>query len=253
MLKIAVCDDNIQELKSTFDMVEDYVKDKAETDISISRFQSCYDLLECVEIGRGFHIYLLDILMPEMSGIDIGIKIREKDENAIIIYLTSSPDYAIKSYGVFAFQYLLKPVSGDELHKVLDKALNKINIESALSLPVKTSEGLKAIRYQQIVFVEYKNHTLKFHLSDCSVINSTTSREPFDIMISAILKDSRFVRPHASFVVNMSFVRAITARDFVMTDGSLVSISHKNYTDIKKRYINFLLNGMMAANASYTG
>jgi two-component system LytT family response regulator len=252
MLKIAICDDHIQQLENICGMVEDFIKAKPETDMSVSRFQSPHDLIECLDVRDGFHIYLLDILMPEMNGIDVGAKIREKDENAVIIYLTSSPDYAIKSYKVFAFQYLMKPVDRDELYKILDRAIAKINIESALILAVKTSDGLTALRYNQIMFVEYINHALRFHLNDNSVVTSITSRNSFDKSISLLLNDRRFVKPHVAFAVSMRFIRTITARDFVMTDGTLVSISQKNYANIKKRYIDFLLKGVTVAYAEHS-
>lgn len=252
MIKFAVCDDDIKQLNNICCLVEEFIKVKPETDFSICRFQSPYDLLECLDTTDGFHIYLLDIIMPEMNGIDVGVKIREKDENAVIIYLTSSPDYAIKSYKVFAFQYLMKPVNKDELNNILNKALDKINIESAHVLPVKTSDGLTALRFHNIMFVEYIRHALRFHLSGSSIITGITSRDPFDVLICELLKDKRFIKPHASFAVNMSYVRTITAKDFIMTDGSLVSISQKNYADAKKRYIDFLLKGVTTSNAEHS-
>lgn len=252
MLKIAVCDDYIQELWNTSLMVEEFIKSKPEVDICEYCFHSAHDLLESLDRDERFHIYLLDILMPEMNGIDVGAKIRERDEHAVIIYLTSSPDYALNSFKVFAFQCLIKPVSKDELYKTLDKALAKISSESALLLPVKTKNGMRAVLYHQIVFVEYIKHALRFHLSDNSVIASITSRDPFDKSISLLLNDRRFVKPHVAFAVNMSFVRTITAKDFVMTDGTLVPISQKNYANIKKQYIDFLLNGVTTSNAEHS-
>jgi len=132
MLRIAICDDDIKELENTYKMVSDFAEERQEIDFYIRRFQSAYDMFECIDTGIAFNIYILDIIMPLMNGIDVGAKIREKDENAIIIYLTSSTDYAIKSYSVFAFQYLLKPVSKVELLNFLGKALDKITFETYL-------------------------------------------------------------------------------------------------------------------------
>lgn len=241
MFKIAICDDNVKELESTYKMVLDFTMQKTDTDFKVRRFQSSYDLMECLNMTNGFHLYLLDIIMPVMNGIDVGEKIREKDENAIIMYLSSSPDYAVKSFRVFPFQYLIKPVAQSNLFTALEKALAKMDLEAEKSMPVKTKDGITAIRYHRVSYVEYLNHCLKFHLSDGSVVNSVSSREPFDTTANELLQDDRFLRPHISYVVNLNYVRTITGKDFIMQSGTVLAISRNNYADIKKRYIDFLI------------
>lgn len=243
MLRIAVCDDQTQELENNCALLAAFAATKPQMDISIRSFSSAYELLDSLDMVVGFHIYLLDIVMPEMNGIDIGMKIREKDDNAIIIYLTSSPDYAIKSYKVYAFQYLMKPVGKDDLFAALEKALTKIDIQTAMSIAVKTKDGVTSVFHHRIVTVEYVSHSLFFRLSDYSVMKSVISREPFDTTVNELLKDPRFIRPHVSFVVNMSFIRSIAGSAFILADGSLVSISRSSYAEAKKSYIDFLLKG----------
>jgi DNA-binding LytR/AlgR family response regulator len=123
----------------------------------------------------------------------------------------------------------------------LEKVLSKIDREAEKSLPVKTKDGITAIRYHRILYVEYLNHCLKFHLSDGSVVTSVSSREPFDTIANELLKDERFLRPHISFVVNLNYVRTITGKDFIMHSGTVLAISRNNYAEIKKRYIDFLI------------
>ena len=63
--------------------------------------------------------------MPEMSGIELGIRLRELGCRGTIIYLTVSPDFAVDSYDARAFHYLLKPVKSTRLFEVLDQALEE--------------------------------------------------------------------------------------------------------------------------------
>ena len=243
MLKIAICDDNVKELENTFKTVLEFTGEKSEIDFYIRRFQSAYDMFECINNGITFNIYILDIIMPLMNGIDVGAKIREKDENAIIIYLTTSTDYAIKSYSVFAFQYLLKPINPKELFNILEKALCKISFETAKSFPVKTKQGVTAVRYHNIMYIEYSNHIMRFYIFDGNVVTSVIMREPFDVLTSEILKDYRFLKPHVSFIVNLNFVSDISKKDFILKNDTLIPISKNIYTDVKKQYIDFLLRG----------
>lgn len=243
MLKIAICDDDVKELENTYNMVSEFTEEKSEIDFYIRRFQSEYDMFECIDNGIAFNIYILDIIMPIINGIDVGAKIREKDENAIIIYLTASTDYAIKSYSVFAFQYLLKPINPQEFFNIIEKALDKISFETAKSFPVKTKHGVTAVRYHNIMFIEYSNHIMRFNLFDGNVITSVIMREPFDVLTSDILKDHRFIKPHVSFIVNLNFVSDISKKDFILKNNTLIPISKNIYTDVKKQYIDYLLRG----------
>ncbi len=241
MIRIAICDDIASELENIHDMVLQFTKKTPETDFYVRCYHSAYDLLTAVENGSRFEIYLLDIVMPQISGIDIGESIRKKDDLAVIIYLTSSQEYALESYSVFAFQYLVKPVPGPALIAVLKKALLKIGLENSQIFPIKTKEGISAVHYNEILYVEYKSHSLLFYLSDGSTLGTVSTREPFECAVKELLADNRFVRPHASFVVNMSHVRAITGKEFVMTSRACVAISQKNYKEVKNQYIDYLL------------
>jgi Response regulator of the LytR/AlgR family len=241
MTKIAICDDNLLELESIHDMVNGFIKENPEIDFSVKCFNAACELLTYIEDGGRFQIYLLDIVMPTINGIDIGESIRKRDDLAIIIYLTSSREYALKSFSVFAFQYLLKPVASRMLCDVLGKALLKINLEKSKIISVKTKEGIAAIRYHEIVYVEYKNHSLLFYLLDGSTLSTVSTREPFERTVNVLLDDSRFARPHVSFVINMQHAHSIAGKNFLMINGSQISISNKNYKVIKNRYMEYLL------------
>jgi len=243
MLKIAICDDDVEALESTYRMILDFTKEQNETEFYVKRFHSSYDLLECISSGVKIDLYFLDVIMPVTNGIDVGKIIREKDETAIIIYLTTSMDFALKSYQVSAFDYLIKPVEQELIFNVLQKAIKKIDLEKTQSLMVKTKDGITAIQYHRIMIAEHIDRVVKFYLSDTSFVTSITLREPFDILTEPILHDRRFIHPHTSYVVNMRFVHTITNHDFVMADESLVPISRNRYTEVKNEYLDFLLSG----------
>lgn len=242
MIRIAICDDNASELEYIHNIVLGFTRENPDTDFFIRPFRSAFELLDNIAGKSSFHIYLLDILMPNINGIDVGESIRQKDDLAIIIYLTSSMDYALKSFSVFAFQYLLKPVLPTELHNVLQKALLKVDQERNKIISLKTKDGIAAIRYHQIIFVEYSNHSLRFYLSDDTTTTSVSLREPFESTANQLLTDPRFLRPHKAFVINMHYVQTITGTEFMMTNGSRIAISKNNYTATKKQYIDFLLS-----------
>lgn len=70
-------------------------------------------LYDRIQEGEQAEIYILDMIMAKRTGIDLGSLIRKVGGDSVIIYITSSDEYAMEAYGVHAVRYLLKPVSSE--------------------------------------------------------------------------------------------------------------------------------------------
>ena len=240
MLQIAICDDEIKELERTCVMVERYREQKPELDISLRKFASSYDLLEAIDARGRFDVYLLDILMPNINGIEAGAAIRQKDGAAVLVYLTSSPDFALDSYQVEAQGYLLKPFSEQALFQILNKVVERLEAEDAKRLQVHTEKGIETIPFCRLSYVETYNRRLYCHLTDGNTVESLTLRSRFDEMIKPLYSDGRFVQTTASFIVNMQHIRSVVKKGVVMADGTEVPIS-RTFVKARKIYLNYLL------------
>lgn len=241
MIQIAICDDQTEELERTYSMAETYHSLHPELNISFRKFQSGGDLLESINAQKHFDIYLLDILMPKADGIEVGTAIREKDDTAVIIYLTSSPDYALQSYQVDAEGYLLKPFDEVNLFAALDKVVTKLDAEDQKRLVLRTSnDGIEGVPYSRLLYLEYYQHRLIAHTTDQGKTESIYYRESFK-ELTASLTDSRFVKISASIIVNMQHIRNITSRDIRLSNGEILSVSRIYATDARKSFMDYLL------------
>lgn len=101
---IAVCDDQIEELEKLTALLQAWQSD-LHSDVRFQTFRSGGQLLDAARAER-FTLYLLDVLMPGMTGMDAAREIRSFDAAADIIFLTTSPGFAYESYGVRAAEYL---------------------------------------------------------------------------------------------------------------------------------------------------
>ncbi|MDO4269590.1 MAG: LytTR family DNA-binding domain-containing protein [Eubacteriales bacterium] len=240
MLQIAVCDDRIQELNEVTEMIAAYARQHPESGFSVRPFQSGQDLLEHIRSRGGFQIYLLDVLMPAPDGLAIGAAIRKDDPDAVIVYLTISPDYAVESYGVQASGYLLKPVGRAALFAQLDRALDKLAGERPQMLTVQTKERVSLVRISDIRYVEGTNHTVSYYLSKDRTVTAA-KRGPFEAAVAPLLADERFLRVGTSYLVNMLYVDSLEKGFLFLREGGKILIPRLRRGEVRERFLEFVL------------
>ncbi len=154
-MRIAICDDNKQELLQINQLMDEYAGNgSSENKLEVQSFGCSLDLVAQLEKCKPFDIFLLDVVMPGMNGIELAAEIRSKDQVAKIIFLTSSAEFAVESYSVGAFNYLLKPIQKDKLFSALEKIENKICSSLKQYIVVKTLTGLDKIFKHDLTYIE---------------------------------------------------------------------------------------------------
>ena len=243
MIRIAVCEDDGVILEETRRIVCSFAKSYPDWHITVSTYRSAMDMLDDMEKRNiAFQIYLLDILMPGMNGIELGRSIRKADEQAVIIFMTSAYEFALESFKAQPMQYLVKPVAENMLIASLEKACQRAIQTEDSHLLVRLKGGVACLKYQQIIYIEYMNHTITYYLTTGKNVTTMVLRESFSDCMAKFLKDPRFLKPHASFVVNMDHVQVMTAREFEFADGSFVPISKRAYAQVRRQYMEYVLS-----------
>ena len=148
-MKIAVCDDNLNELELIRTLLDIYKSDSIQT-FTVKCFESSVELASTLRFEK-FDIYILDIIMPVMDGLTLAKEIRTFDKAAPIIFLTASPEFAVDSYTVKAFNYLLKPVVKERLYSTLDDIIETFHQESTNNIIIKNSTGIHKIHTSDII------------------------------------------------------------------------------------------------------
>ena len=121
-MQIALCDDEEVYHEKIKELIKQYKQLHSDRTLSLSFFSSGRELINHVDEYGSFDLYILDCIMPEMNGIELGNALKMRDNAGLLLYLTTSPDFALDSYRVEAFDYLLKPVDRDLFFQSLDKA-----------------------------------------------------------------------------------------------------------------------------------
>jgi two-component system LytT family response regulator len=178
-----------------------------------------------------------------------------KGFNFQVIFITAFNDYAVKAFRHNAVDYLLKPISINELKEATAKAVEKINNSSINTnildtlkelklnignqkIGVPVNDGVVFINAEDIIRCEANGSYSIFYLSGKKTITTTKSLKE----IEGILLFSNFVRVHNSWIINTNYIKKYYRGKnsyAEMEDGSIVTISLRKKGD----FLSFLKDG----------
>lgn len=239
MMRIAICDDMEAELQRIASLTMQYIKER-DICADIRTFSHPDALLTACEL-KPFHIYLLDMVMPMMSGLELGRSIRRMNTDAQIIFITTEPGFALDAYSVTPLHYLIKPVDTAALFSALDLAAKKVDYGEEITVTIKTKEGLRTFSISSIACCEYVRHTVVYTLASGERVETTTIQGRFTGHVAQIMGDRRFIQPHAAYVVNMSRVERLTKDGFTLKGGTFVPVSGKHFATTRNAYMSYRL------------
>lgn len=238
MIKIAFCDDDMEVLHQMNELLDRYRVERNE-DITYAAFQSPFELLMEIEKGIRPDILFLNVVMPGQNGMDVAKEIRQYDTNMKIIFLTSSPEFAVESYSVGAYFYQLKPIWEESFFRLMDAVLAECEKKKKNSLILRSKDGITRIDLQQLEYCEVLGRKLLFHLENGAVLESAGS---LDDLAGQLMQYSNFFRPHRSFLVNMEYIQNISSRSIKMVNDAEIPIPHGKCSEIKNTYMEYAFN-----------
>lgn len=236
MRNCAICDDD----KSSAELLSGIINEYSEK-FDKHLYLNPAVLLADLKSGKKFDLFILDIVMPELSGLELAREIRRIDENCIIIFLTGSDEFCKDAFDVEALQYLIKPINRDMLFHSLDRALRYISRIDDDTLPIETKSGIHVVRKNRIVYAEAFRHIITFHFSDGSSIETLNSSLSLE-KLAEMLCSQNFCTPHRSYIVNFSFVDYLHKLRLTMITGAVIPIPQKQFSKVRKQYSDYLLS-----------
>lgn len=237
ILRIALCDDDKEMLSQiASDIKACEIDREVYREMTLETFQSGLDLVNAVKHNERFDIILLDILMPQMNGMEAAREIRLIDKTSKIIFLTSSPQFALDSYDVKAYFYLLKNYSREKLKAVLEEAITEIVDTASNFTMLKTRTGFVKLYFHSLLYLEIIGRTITFYLNNdqhYEVYGTLTEIEEI------FLKQEKFIKPHRSYIVNMDCIRKLDRNEITMMNNHKLPVSKNLYQIVKKGYMDY--------------
>ncbi len=138
-----------------------YSKEK-NLEYSLTWFESAEAFLASAELDS-YKMLFLDILLPNMNGMDCAKEIREVNDEIIIIFVTVLSNYAIKGYEVDASDYIIKPFNYGEFISRFEHVLIRKRKKSGVTIQVKSDQGDTVINVKDIYYVDVVDHDITYH------------------------------------------------------------------------------------------
>lgn len=237
LFRLCVCDDQPVALECVRVLAEQFDREHPELALRMQTFDSPYDLLDALETQGGFDMYLLDIIMPHMTGMELARLVRKRGESAAIVFLTSSREYALDAFSVGAAGYLLKPVEKDDFDSAVLSAIRAAAPAGSPSLLLKTRDGLRRILLRELMLVESQNHKRICTLADGTALETS---DTLASLLGRLNGDARFFSPHRAYIVNLDYISSLSTAELLLSDGRRVPVSRKLSAALREAYTKYV-------------
>lgn len=253
MIKAIIVDDEYKSCENLKYLIEEYCKD-------VQVIETCQSVSSSIKIIDKYNpdLVFLDVQMQDETGFDL----LEHYKNNItfkVIFTTAHSEYAIRAIKFSALDYLLKPISTEELQKsissfiekssdindssnkisTLIQNLNQANTEN-IKLALPTVDGLIFIYMNSIIYFEGRENYTNIHTKDnkCYLVSKTIRK--YEDMLSEI----NFFRIHKSYLVNLNEVL-----QYIKGEGGQVVMSNSKVLNVSRRKKETLLKELSNDNS----
>ncbi len=230
-INIAICDD-FEEIRN---QIYNYITDIFITlpfSAKIDCFSNGEELCEEIEKSQ-YDLIFLDIELPKMNGVDVAKYVRDtlKNERVQIAYISGIKDYALDLFDSRPINFLVKPLSREQIKKVIDKYIKITKVDDSLFTYQVRNEYFK-IPLSDILYFESSGRKI--------TIKTTDSENCFYSSLKKIypkVQNKNFLFVHKSFLVNYKHILSYQYEQVVMDDGTTIPISQAKRKEIRAAFV----------------
>lgn len=199
-------------------------------------------------------LVMLDVQMPDCSGLDVVREVGSKDMPAVI-FVTAYDDYAVSAFDLNAVDYVLKPFEEERLRESIDRARQRISqvnqavlaqrLEALLEsqthkwaerLVVRNGDRYEFVASDSIDWIESANNYIQLHCGPKQYLLGETMTN-----LESRLDPAKFVRIHRGRIVNVKRIAAVhplfSGTYAVELEGGVRITSGRQYKEIVQNLI----------------
>ena len=214
-MKVAICDDSLVLANQVDTLLHNYDMKRFDVDVFTNPLRLLASLAD-----NYYDFFILDIEMPEMSGVVLAGQIRDFGNANPIIFVTSYKEYMEDVFALHTFDYLIKPLTQEKMNQSLKRLTNYLGLQSR-RFTFTFNRTSHSLDLTEIRYFEKNRHTVLIHTIDQIYETSMTTA---DVLAKL---DHRFVQVHQSFIVNVNAVKHLKNQSLILNDETIIPISRK--------------------------
>lgn len=234
MFKVAICDDESVYARHLEKILTNY----SNSLLQIQLYTSSNILLQ--NLYNNFDICFLDIEMPGLNGIEIAKRIKSYNPQTYVVFTTAYSKYAVESYKVKGYAYVLKPFEKEQIEPILDELIELIGKEKSL---IKTKDGMKKLTNQEIEYINIEGRNICYHLRDGSMILGPALRGMFRDAVSQFFNKPDFFFLQPSLIVNLENIEEMNREHIIFDNGEIYYLPKHGYDKIMQVWSYYKVKG----------
>lgn len=207
MLQIGICDDETLLLAEIKKLTDACLQQQHCFSI-LSTYTDGKTLLYDIHDGKHFDLLLLDIEMPDLSGMELAAQIHNLLPDALMIFVTAHYKYAVDAYALHIFRYIPKNQLKERLAHALRDAVSLLEIQNTASYIISGQSRLERIPLKKILYIEKDGKTW-------------FSTPPWPNTLKITRQTIRQCKLGASGKPSQKFLRNCTQRNSILLSGDI--------------------------------
>lgn len=232
-MNIVICDDDESDILIAKNVIKRTVQElhiKTEFDY----YSNAKDIERKLLIKKeSADILILDIDMPEVSGLELAEKLRAENTNLIIIFLTNHEEFVFKAFEFQPFRYIRKMKINTELPIAIKSAVKIIKIQKDKEITLNTDDGNIRVMISDIIYYETEKRKIAVNLSNGKrlLVSKKISE------MQEIINKNNFIMIHRSCVINADYVKHMSNGIITLKNDEQLITSRRKYRDIKQQLL----------------
>ena len=239
MIKVAICDDEVQQVHAVKRATETYFSQREES-VMCSMYDNAFTFLEEIENRTWFDIVFFDICMPDILGTEIAAEMKRQKSQAEIIFLTTSTDFAVEAFSLGVTHYLVKPYTQKQFEEAMDRAMFNYNKAHSSKIIFKLiGGGIRVIEVDDIYYIESDSHIQTAYIRGNQHVRVRQSQAQL-LKVFGSLVPGQFVMPYKGYVVNQKEICVIKSSYIEMCDGKHIPLVKREYRNFQAQYFRYI-------------
>lgn len=228
---IFICDDDELFLKIMGKEIADWIEKEGEN-CALKIYSKGGELVSDIEEEAG--LYMLDIDLPDVPGLQLAEQIRQKDSQATIIFVSNYEEMVFEAIHYAPFRFIRKERLGEEVPEALT-AWNKRREHHDSLMEIVTRQGIVYVQAEDIVYMESNRHYLTVYCmnEEYEVRGKLSDYEKR-------LNGKGFARANIGYLINCRYIRALRSGKVELTSGKEITIARGRYEDVKHTYMEYV-------------